>query len=377
MMKFRTKSHFLGPAFLCTMIVCVANTPLLAQPAAAEQKKLPAARTLEQVLGEMQPALTELNGALEPAIMTSAAKRAEVAPKILPLTKKLLAFGPALEATGAEGKAVSTQIRSELLPIIALVADAESIAMLKQMSGSADPELARTAKLAMITADWWKSSQDAAAQAKVIAPAIELAKANATSNEIAAGFSTLARRGAASRELANQIAAVITDNMSGPFVDQFKQTWTAITGLHARENKPLVITGTTVDGKAFTTADLAGKVILVDFWAVWCLPCRAALPEVKQAYSTYHDKGFEIVGVSSDFSAQTLNSFIESEQGMPWPQLFDPTAAAKEKWNSIATGFDLESVGLPSMFLIDKKGILRTVDAAENFKEMIPKLLAE
>jgi peroxiredoxin len=96
---------------------------------------------------------------------------------------------------------------------------------------------------------------------------------------------------------------------------------------------------------------------------------------VKKAYADFHDKGLEILGVSNDYSADELKSFIAKDPQMPWPQLFDAQAAGKQEWNPITTGFGID--GIPTMFLIDKKGVVRSVTARENFEEMIPKLLAE
>lgn len=143
------------------------------------------------------------------------------------------------------------------------------------------------------------------------------------------------------------------------------------------ENKPLVISGKQPDGKDFTTADWKGKVVLVDFWATWCGPCVGEIPWIKHLYSNYHDKGLEIVGVSSDFEAKSLTDFI-TKNDMPWPQLFDPAAAAQHWWNPLATAEGIRA--LPTMFLIDKKGVLRAVRMIEDHQqwdELIPKLLAE
>jgi thiol-disulfide isomerase/thioredoxin len=134
--------------------------------------------------------------------------------------------------------------------------------------------------------------------------------------------------------------------------------------------KPLVLRFTAVDGRSVDLASLKGRVVLVDFWATWCPPCVAEIPDVKKTYDVFHAGGFEIVGISLDKDKDKLTQFVAAHK-MEWPQFFDGLY-----WqNKYAVQFGIESI--PAMWLIDKKGLLRDVDARANLGGAVQKLLAE
>ena len=114
---------------------------------------------------------------------------------------------------------------------------------------------------------------------------------------------------------------------------------------------------------------MRGKVVLFDFWATWCGPCVQNVPEVVEVYKKYHDKGFEIVGVSLDQDKDALLSFTK-EHGMVWPQYFDGHG-----WgNAIAIQNGVHAI--PAMWLIGKDGVLITKDAREDLDGDVARALA-
>ena len=80
---------------------------------------------------------------------------------------------------------------------------------------------------------------------------------------------------------------------------------------------------TDLNGKPLSVTAFKGKVVLVDFWATWCPPCRAELPNVIVTYKKHHSEGFEIIGVSLDSDREKLDAFLKQQDGMTWPQYFD------------------------------------------------------
>jgi len=104
-------------------------------------------------------------------------------------------------------------------------------------------------------------------------------------------------------------------------------------------------------GKAVRLSDYAGKVILVDFWASWCSPCRAQNPRLKQLYSSFKDKGLEIISVSIDEDREHWIKAV-NQDALPWINL----SAGPEKFNTAALTYGVSE--LPSNVLINKDGII-------------------
>jgi thiol-disulfide isomerase/thioredoxin len=133
--------------------------------------------------------------------------------------------------------------------------------------------------------------------------------------------------------------------------------------------KPLAIQFTAADGRAVNLATLSNQVVLVDFWATWCPPCVAGVPELKRLYTQFHTNGFEVVGINFDDDTNAVRRFIK-EQGLVWPQYF-----GGRDHNRFGREYSVNT--LPSVWLVDRTGNVRDLHGTENLRAKVEKLMSE
>jgi thiol-disulfide isomerase/thioredoxin len=105
----------------------------------------------------------------------------------------------------------------------------------------------------------------------------------------------------------------------------------------------------TLDGQEITLSKLKGKVILLDFWATWCGPCRESIPHLVHLYKTYQKNGLEVIGMNLDRGdIETVRRFAKS-MNIPYPIVSTP--------EEVSRNFGI--TGLPTAVLVDKQGMIR------------------
>jgi peroxiredoxin len=114
----------------------------------------------------------------------------------------------------------------------------------------------------------------------------------------------------------------------------------------------------TLDGGRLRLADLRGKVVLLNFWATWCPPCRAEMPAMERIYRELAPRGFTIVAVNYQEKAEVVRPFVE-ELNLTFPIVLDESGEVTDRHYPL--------IGLPTTFVLDREG--RTVARAVGLRE--------
>ena len=128
-----------------------------------------------------------------------------------------------------------------------------------------------------------------------------------------------------------------------------------------------------LNGTSQSTADLRGKVTLVNFWATSCTTCVAEMPEIVATYNKYHAKGFDTLAVAMSYDPPSYVVNFAETRKLPFKVAIDNTGKVAQAWGDVRL--------TPSTFIVNKRGeIVKTYVGAPNFPELhqlIEKLLAE
>ena len=126
---------------------------------------------------------------------------------------------------------------------------------------------------------------------------------------------------------------------------------------------------TTLAGEPYRLQDQRGRVVLVDFWATWCDPCLRELPHVEELYQRYHERGFDMVGVSLDSGDQPLLSFLQ-DHPLPWPQIVD-----SDRTDRLTDLYGVDAI--PYTILVGRDGLVHeTALYGEQLEAAIQEVLA-
>ena len=113
--------------------------------------------------------------------------------------------------------------------------------------------------------------------------------------------------------------------------------------------------------------DIDGKVVLLDFWASWCAPCKASFPEMDKLYTEYKDQGFVVLAVSVDSTEKAYRSFAD-KSGVSFPLVHDQAKKLVET---------AQIEAMPTSYMIDKEGVVRAVHKGYDGKKTIAKYREE
>jgi peroxiredoxin len=140
----------------------------------------------------------------------------------------------------------------------------------------------------------------------------------------------------------------------------------ATVGVNVGESAPS-FTLVDLDGNQVSLSNFRGKAVFVNFWATWCPPCRAEMPEMEAVYQEYKNKDVVVIGVNVLESEDDVRQFVE-QGGYSWTFLLDVSG-------EVAANYEV--VSIPASFFIDREGIIQAVNIGSMTEQVMERKLAE
>ena len=138
--------------------------------------------------------------------------------------------------------------------------------------------------------------------------------------------------------------------------------------------KSFPLDGYQLDGRRLNMSQYKGKVVLVDFWATWCGPCRAEIPNLLANWKKHHDDGFEVIAISIDRDIPALEKFITAEPP-PWAVVADNSPKSSKSRKTMAYKYGVRSI--PRFILLDRNGKVASVNCrGKRLGKQLTKLLS-
>lgn len=119
-------------------------------------------------------------------------------------------------------------------------------------------------------------------------------------------------------------------------------------------------------GRPVTLSSFRGRAVLVNFWATWCVPCRAEMPEIQSAYHAHEQEGLVVLGINLQEDAQEVQAF-QQELGITFPLLLDQNGDTTRLFRL---------TGLPTSFFIDRQGVIRDIQVGAMSRATLDSKLA-
>jgi DsbE subfamily thiol:disulfide oxidoreductase len=117
----------------------------------------------------------------------------------------------------------------------------------------------------------------------------------------------------------------------------------------------------TPDGSSLALSELRGKVVVLNFWATWCVPCRDEMPALENVFQKHGSRGLVVVGIDVQESADKVLAFLP-EVGVSFPILLDSDTRLATRYRA---------TGLPATFIVDRRGVVRDIRLGPYTEEML------